>query len=171
MIKEKQLLLDEVKEKISSSKAMIVTNYSKLEPAVSWELSNHLDKSNSFFEVVKKRVFIKAARESGFEIDDKIMEGHIGVVFIEGEVSSAAKSVYNFNKVKGDILRIVCGFFEGKIYSSNDVDVIAKLPPQDILRAQFLGLLEAPMAQTLSVMESVLSGVVYCLMNKSQNEK
>ena len=33
---------------------------------------------------------------------------------------------------------------------------ISKLPGKDEMRAQFLGLLEAPMAQTLAVMEAVI---------------
>ena len=39
---------------------------------------------------------------------------------------------------------------------------------KDEMRAQFLGLLEAPLAQTLAVMDAVLSSVVYCLDNKSK---
>lgn len=170
MRKEKQILLDELKEKITASNAMIITNYAKLAPQVSWDLTNRLGKTG-FFEVVKKRVFIKAAKEAGFVLDPNSLEGHIGVVFIGENIASATKSVYDFNKDKGALLRIVGGCFEGKLCSSSDVDVIAKLPSQDVLRAQFLAILEAPLAGTLGVMESLLSSVAYCLMNKSQNEK
>jgi large subunit ribosomal protein L10 len=36
------------------------------------------------------------------------------------------------------------------------------------MRAQFLGLLEAVPAQTLGVMDALLTSVVYCLDNKSK---
>ena len=44
MRKEKQLLLNEIKEKIDASTAMIVTRYDKLEPNMSWRLRDQLGK-------------------------------------------------------------------------------------------------------------------------------
>ena len=45
---------------------------------------------------------------------------------------------------------------------------MSKLPSKDEMRAQFLGTLEAPMAQTLAVMDALLTSVVHCLNNKVQ---
>ena len=39
---EKQLLLDEIKENIDSSTAIIVTSYNKLDPKSSWTLYHEL---------------------------------------------------------------------------------------------------------------------------------
>jgi large subunit ribosomal protein L10 len=52
------------------------------------------------------------------------------------------------------------------MYNAADVEIMSQLPSKDVMRAQFLGLLEAPMAQTLAVMEALISSVVYCLDNK-----
>jgi large subunit ribosomal protein L10 len=52
--------------------------------------------------------------------------------------------------------------------SASDVEQISKLPGKDEMRSQFLGTLEAPLAQTLSVLEALLTSVMYCLENKSQ---
>ena len=82
MRKEKELLLNEIKEKIDASTAMIVARYDRLEPNTSWKLRELLEKSGSLFEVVKKRVFIKAAEKSGVKIDDALLSGNIAVVFV-----------------------------------------------------------------------------------------
>ncbi|MBI3508142.1 MAG: 50S ribosomal protein L10, partial [Chlamydiia bacterium] len=60
MRKEKQLLLNEIKEKIDGAKAIFVTRYEKLEPNTSWQLRDRLHQAGCLFEVVRKRVFLKA---------------------------------------------------------------------------------------------------------------
>ena len=49
-----------------------------------------------------------------------------------------------------------------------DVEAIAKLPNLNEMRAQFLGLLEAPMAQNAQVVHAVLASVLYCLEEKGK---
>ena len=65
---EKKLLLDEIKQKIDSSSAMIITRYDRLPPNLSWDFRDQLTKSGSLFEVVRKRIFLKAAEMSGIKM-------------------------------------------------------------------------------------------------------
>ena len=51
--------------------------------------------------------------------------------------------------------------------SASDVEQISKLPSKEEMRAQFLGTLEAPLSQTLGVIEALLTTVMHCLENKS----
>ena len=53
---------------------------------------------------------------------------------------------------------------------ASDVERLSKLPSKDEMRAQFLSVLEAPMSQTLAVMEALLTSVPYCLDNKCKQE-
>ncbi|MGD2168730.1 MAG: 50S ribosomal protein L10 [Chlamydiota bacterium] len=168
MRSEKQLLLDEIKDKIQSSNAMIVTNYQAFTPNVSWDFRDRLRGLNGSYEIVKKRVFIKAAEECGMEVDLKDLDGHIGVLFAETEPVEPAKFLFQFNKENGAELKVLFGKFDGQTYSSEDVEKLSKLPGMQDMRAQFIGLLEAPMSQTLSVMQSLLTSVMYCLQNKSE---
>ena len=62
------------------------------------------------------------------------------------------------------------GQFEGKLYSGTDFEKISNLPSMDQLRAEFVGLLEAPMAHTISTLEAVLSSIVTCLENKAKKD-
>ena len=168
MRQEKQLLLDEIKEKIDTSKALIVTQYKKSPPNRSCDSRLTLRKSDSEFEVVKKRILEKAIEASGFSIDLKSVKGNVGVVFIKENTIEGTKAFCTFSKEKGNLFTILSGRYEEKIYSPDDVKELSKLPTKDEMRAQFLGLLEAPMSQTLSVMDSLLTSVMHCLENKSK---
>jgi large subunit ribosomal protein L10 len=168
---EKQLLLDEIKENIEQSKALVVTQYNNLSPLMSWGLSSKLAKDNSFFQVVKKRLFIKAAKECGLVLSLDILEGNIAIAYFKDDLISPTKTIVQFGKENSNTIKVLSGRFEGQIYDAKDIEVLSKLPTLDVMRSQFLGLLEAPMTQTLSVMESMLTSIMYCLENKANENK
>ncbi len=154
---EKSLLLDEIKEKIDSSTALIVASYNRLPPNLSWEFRDQLAKLGGIFEVVRKRVFLKAAEKTGIKLDESLLKGHIGVVFIQQpDAMPSTKMVYKFSGDNQDLLEVVYGQIEGKIYSGSEMNMLAKLPALDELRAQFIALLVSPMTQTLAVFDAAI---------------
>ena len=167
MRKEKPLLLDEIREKIDSSKAMIVAKYDKLEPNTSWAFRGLLRSSGSQFEVVKKRLFIKATKDAGIGFDSNAFTGHIAVVFVGGEdAMPAAKTVFKFSEENGNLLQVICSHFEGRIIPGTELEELSKLPGMDEMRAILLALFMSPMSQMLSVMEAAIAGP---LGNKSES--
>lgn len=165
---EKQLLLDEIKEKITGSKAIVLTRYKRLAPNVTSHFRTNLAKNGGSLEVVKKRVLIKAAADAGIALDPALLQGHIAVVFANQDPIQTTKTIYQFSKENEEVLEVLGGRFEGNLCSAQDMEQISKLPSKDEMRAQFLGTLEAPMAQTLAVIEALLTSVMYCMDNKSE---
>lgn len=168
MRKEKALLLDEIKEKISASKAMIVTRYEKLEPNASWVLRDRLAKTGSLFEVVRKRVFLKAAEHAGIQIDESFLQGHVGVIFVnQTDAMPSAKTVIKFSEENGETLKVLCGQIEGKVVPGAEIEALSKLPGIDEMRAILLALFTSPMSQTLSVLEAVMAEPLSVIEQKS----
>ena len=158
MRKEKTLLLDEIKDKIDNSTGLVVASYDKLEPNLSWQLRDLLAKSGGHFEVVRKRVFLKAAEKSGLKIDATLLAGHVGVMFVkQTDPMVSAKAMIKFSEENANILKVLFGQIDGKIMAGEEVVVISKLPGIDEMRAIFLGLLTSPMACTLSVLEAKIA--------------
>ncbi len=155
MRKEKPLLLEGIKELIDASKAMIITRYSKLEPNVSWQFRDQIAKKGSTFEVVPKRVFLKAATLSGVKLDEALMQGHVGVMFVnQTDAMAPAKVMFEFSEANGQIFEVLCGSIEGKIVPGSELEMLSKLPGIDEMRSIMLGLFTSPMSQLLSVMEA-----------------
>ena len=165
---EKQLLLDEIQDKIKGSKAMILTKYQKFSPDLSWKLSHLSNSKNCYFEAVKKRILKKALEKQGIKITIDQLPGHIGVFFMDCDPMDGTKLLFNFKKENGNIFEFISGHFEDTKYSSLELETLAKLPSMNEMKAQLLSIFEAPMTQTLSIMQNVLTGVPYCLENKSQ---
>ena len=169
MRKEKQFLLDEIKDKIDGSKAFVLTKYERVNPNMAADFRVRIGKSGGDFEVVRKRIFIKAAQAAGITIDPAVLEGHVGVVFANTDPVQVTKALYAYSKENDDAFTVLAGQFEGKLFSAKDVEVLSKLPSKDEMRAQFLSLLEAPMAQVLSVMDALLTSLMHGIENKTQS--
>ena len=167
---EKNLLLDEIKGKLQKSNSFIITRYSKLTPNTAHELRARLLKMGAELEVVKKRVFVKAAESFGVALNVDDMQGHIGVVFSSQDALEAVKAVIEFSKSNEKIVDVIAGRVDGESYNAVQMKTLSELPSKDEMRAQLLGLFEAPMAQTLAVVDALLCSPLYCLENKAQQE-
>lgn len=168
---EKQFLLDEIKEKIDGAKAIVFAKYQGLDPNLTSKFRFLLNEKGGSYKVVRKRILMKAAESSGFVLSAGNMQGHIGVIFADQDPVDVTKVVCQFQDENKEKFEVLGGRFEGQVCSAQDVNAISKLPSQDEMRSQFLATLEAPMSQTLAVMEALLTSVMHCLENKSQTSE
>jgi len=167
MIEEKQLLLDEIQGKIESSTGFIMTSYEGMNAASARELRNELAEAEGEFEVVRKRVFLKALEKSGVDVSGIKLEGHIGIMFTDSEATGLAKAAVKFSDNNKNMLTFIGGVIEDQRCDAAEIMQLAKLPSLDELRAQFVGLLAAPMSQTVGTMQAALASILYCFEAKS----
>lgn len=170
MRKEKQLLLDEVKEKIAGSKSFIVARYQEFSAARARAFRDHIAAVGGEFEVVKKRVFVKAAAQLGLALNVKELQGHVGIVFAREDATAVAKSTVKYGDDNDKSIAVLGGQIEGEYCSAEDVIAIAKLPGIQELRAQILGLFEAPLSQTVGTLNAALTSIIYCCDEKSKKD-
>lgn len=166
MRKEKQLLLDEIKSQIDSFGSFVVIRHIALSANAAGEFRREVAKTGGNVEFVRKRVLIKAADASGIKLDLETLPGHIGLVFAGEDPVLTTKVVFKFGQDKNKAIEVLGGRFDGLLYNAADVETLSKLPGKDEMRAQLLSVLEAPMSQTLAVVEALLTSPIYCLDNK-----
>jgi len=170
MRKEKQLLLDEVSNQIANVDSFVLVSYKGLTANNANSFRRQICSLGGNFEVVRKRVLLKAAKSQGIDLDIKALPGHIGLVFCGQDALETTKAVFRINNDIGKAVEVIGGRFDGLLYDGAQVETLSKLPSKDEMRAQLLATLEAPMSQTLAVVEALLSSVVYCLDNKTKAE-
>lgn len=172
MRKEKQLLLDEIVDRLDAASSFVITRYQDLGADLNYELRSKLSKSGGKIYAFKKRVFLKAIAEKAVEFSHEDLPGHIAAVLGGEDAVAAAKVLSDFNKEhKNKNFEVLGGFFEGVQVSKEDVLEIASLPGRNEMRAQLLGLFEAPMAMSLGAMDAVMSSVPSCLQQKIEKEE
>jgi large subunit ribosomal protein L10 len=168
---EKNLLLVDLKRKIDKSNAFFITKNSGINPNTDAKFRVELLKIGAEYEVVRKRIFYKAAIEAGIKLDEAFLEGHVGVVFSTLDPVQTAQVLFSFLKACEDKLKVVGGQFDGQLCNARDVEAISKLPGKDEMRSQLLSVFEAPLSSLLGTMDAVLTSVVYCIENKLQEQE
>ncbi|MGR3951966.1 MAG: 50S ribosomal protein L10 [Chlamydia sp.] len=171
MKREKELLLDEIQGQIAKSGSFIITQYDKMTANSANAFRRELQKVGGSFEVVRKRVFLRAAARAGFVFSLKEMQGHIGIVLASADPIETTKTVLKYGSEEDVSFALLGGYVEGQIVSSQDMKKLALLPSKDQMRSEILGLFEAPMAQTLAVMDALLTSVLHCMNNRADKEE
>jgi len=171
MRQEKQLLLDDIRERIDESPAMVLLSYKNLDPNKAADLRNTFRETGGSLYVCSKRVFLKAAHETGIEFNKDSLQGHIAVAFTGEDTIESTKALYKFSEDNEDTLEVVAGHFDGAVVSTEDVKAISKLPSTQEMRSLFVGVLAAPMQQTVGIINSLLTSVPNCLENKRKKEE
>lgn len=170
MRQEKQLLLDEIKGQIGQHKTFLVVRNLGLQANTANNFRGCLEKVGGTLEIVRKRVMIKGAKEAGVDLDIDALTGHIGLIFAGKDPLETLKEAFKFSQDKQKSIEIIGGQFEGKLHTAAQMEMLSKLPNLDGMRSELLGVLEAVPANLLSVMNALVTSVVYCLDNKSKQE-
>ncbi len=170
MRKEKQLLLEEVKGQINQFGSFVIMRYEGLSANAANSFRRQISKMGGNVEFVRKRILLKAAEAAGVKLDIDALPGHVGLVYAGMDPFETTKAVFQFSKENDKKVAVIGGRFDGVLYNGEQVEMLSKLPGKDEMRAQLLATFEAPMAQTLAVMDAILASVVYCLDNKCKKE-
>ncbi len=170
MRKEKALLLDEVRSNLKPEVGFILAGYAGLTANEFAQFREQVAATGGDFFAVKKRVFLKAVSDLNLKFELGELEGHVGLVISNESFIATTKVLFDFKKSNGEKIKILGGHFDGRKCSAAEFEEVSKLPSLNEMRAQFLGTLEAPMTQTLGVLQALLTSVIYCLDNKAKKE-
>jgi large subunit ribosomal protein L10 len=165
---EKELLKQEIQDKFKQYGSFVIMQYAGLSANMANDFRRQMGSLGGDVEVVRKRVLLKAAKDEGVQLEELSLPGHIGIVFLGKDPIETTKMVFKFSQDREKVVQVIGGRFDGRLYSGADVERLSTLPSKEEMRAQFLGLLEAPLSQTLAVMEALLTSIPYCLDNKSK---
>jgi large subunit ribosomal protein L10 len=140
---EKQILTKEYVKRLNGSPFFIVVNYRGLKVSHMTELRKRLLKAGAEIHIVKNSIFQIAAREAGVGDLNGSLGGQLAVVTGQKEISAAAKVVKNFG-AEFDRLKVQFGYLDNERLGIEAIMALADLPTMEVMRAKFLGLLNAP---------------------------
>lgn len=167
---EKQLLLDEIDEKLSQYSGFVLADYVGLSANEAARLRTELRKRGTDMEVVRKRILLKALASRGIAMNLDQLSGHVALIFAAEDSVETVKFVCEYGK-ETKRPAVIGGHFEGKLLDAKAVEMLSKLPGKNEMRAQLLATFVAPLSQTLSVVNALLTSVPHCLANKAKKEE
>ena len=146
---EKTQLLAELNELFNTAETIVVSHYKGLTVEEVSELRDNIRKVGAGFRVTKNRITRLALKGTKFEALADLFVGPTAIAFANDPIS-ACKACVEFAKTNEKLLVIGGGMGTG-VLSVDDIKRLASLPSMDELRAQIIGLLQAPASKLARV--------------------
>ena len=107
---------------------------------------------------MKNTILGRALEAAGIEGLEAHLEGSTAIAYSTDDYTSAAKALFEYAD-KHKEFKVKAGFIDGKAIDAAGVKNLADLPPKEVLIAQVLGGLNAP----ISGLATVLNGTIRSL--------
>lgn len=137
--------VDKLKKAIKSANSLVFVNFHGLNVAGVTKLRKALKEKSVGYTVAKKTLIKRALSEEKIEGEIPALDGEVALVY--GKELTPASETYNFHKDHKDTLKIIGGVFEGKYLDQKAMLSIATIPSKEILIAQFVNLINSPIAR------------------------
>jgi large subunit ribosomal protein L10 len=159
---EKEAVVAEIRGKLESASAVLITEYRGLTVANLAELRLKLRTTGTEYRVYKNTLARFAAREAGIAGLDEIFVGPTAIAFVDGDVAAVAKTLKEYAKTN-PLLVLRGGAVAGKLVTAKDVEILADLPPREVMLSQFAGLLQSPLVKTAGLLQALPRNMAYGL--------
>jgi large subunit ribosomal protein L10 len=166
--KEEQISF--VRDLFAHAECLVLTNIEGLNASEVSSLRRGLKESNVGFKVIKNKLARKALEDSDANVLFKDFVGSTAVAWSDTDAVMPAKILVKFEKDL-EKLQLKAGFNSSKRLDVSAIRALSKLSNLSELRAQLLGLFNAPASRLLAQIEAPASHVVGVLQAKIDKEK
>lgn len=165
---EKEKLINDFLNIISSSKVLVIANYGGLNVAQITELRRNLLKYNSKFKVIKNKLFELALNKSDVKELRQFINKSVGIVYSDNEqnIQEILKSIVDYEK-QYENFKIIGGYVYNSIVDANKIREISKLPSQKELVAKLIYLCGVPLRRLILTLKNPITSLLFILEKKS----
>jgi len=158
---QKEQVVEELTARLKAADTLLVADYRGLTMPQIDELRSRLLESGARFTVVKNTLTRRAAEAAGTEALLTLLDGPSAIAFLEadGDMLAAAKALADSAR-ETNVLEIRGGILQGRAMTAEEVETLAKLPPEDVLRGQVLGAIIAPLTALAGLLSAPLQNLV-----------
>lgn len=153
----KRRTVDELREQLSRSSTLIVSEYRGLTVKEIAEIRRSLRKQAVTYKVVKNRLMKIAASETRGSALDALLVGPTAIAFGTDEAGTAKAVIDAMRPYKQ--VRITGGLLGDRAIDADGVTRLATLPPREVLLSQIAGAFAAPMATMAGLFDAPLRDV------------
>jgi large subunit ribosomal protein L10 len=155
---QKAALVDELSEEIRSADTIFAVDYRGISVADAAELRNRLRQAETRFRVVKNSLTERASDKAGADALRPLLEGPTALAFVAGDAALAAKALSDAARAYGT-LEFKGGMMDGSALTADDIRSIARLPAREVLNAQLVGTIAAPISGVVRTLNALIAGL------------
>jgi large subunit ribosomal protein L10 len=165
---EKVAVVDEVRERLDSTSAALLTEYRGLDVTAISDLRRALRLAGGEYKIYKNTLVRFAARDLGLELEE-LLTGPTAIAFITekpdgspGDAVDVAKALRDFARTNPNLV-VKGGVLGTKPLTADEAKALADVEPREVLLAKLAGALAAPMVQLAGLLEALPRNFAYGL--------
>ncbi len=125
------------------SQAVILVEYTGVRMKDLDAIRSKIRETGGEFHVVKNTLARRAFADSGMELPQDYLVKSTAISFAFTDPASTAKALTDAMKGK-EAIKVKGGYMSGQALNAAQVKALADMPPLPVVRAQLLGMLQAP---------------------------
>jgi len=162
ILSEKQELVRQLTEKLNGSVAGVLVDYKGTDVTTDTEMRRKMREAGVEYAVIKNTMLRFSSTEAGLEEIHPFLEGPTALAIHTEDPVAAAKVVHAYVG-KDKPMQVKVGFVDGKVISAAEVEALSKLPAKEVLVAQVLGTMVAPITGLATVLNANIRGLAVAL--------
>ena len=155
---QKAAVIEEIAVEIKQSAAVFAVDYRGITVMQAAELRGKLRDADATLRIVKNTLTERAADQAGADGLKPMLVGPTALTFVRGDAATAAKAVSDFARMT-NLLPFKGGIMDGQSLAAEQVSAIARLPSRDILNAQLVNMVAAPLTGLVTSLSNLISGL------------
>ena len=156
VLSEKQAIVAALTEQLKGASSGVLVDYKGITVAEDTALRVELRQNEVQYGVVKNALARFALNNVGLEGLDEVLNGTTSLATSHGDPIAPMRVINKYAKQLGDDkFTIKGGFMDGKILSLDEIMALAELPAKDVLQAQALGMMLAPITSLAIVLKAI----------------
>src|SRR6185312_15331805 len=162
---QKAAVVDEIAGQIEAAQAIFAVDYRGISVSQIAELRAKLSESDTRFRIVKNSLSERAADKAGADALRPMLEGPTALALVGGDAAMAAKALNDTARALNNLIEFKGGLLDGNVLSADDVRAIARLPSRDVLNAQLVGTIAAPLSGLVRTLNALIAGLAIQLQS------
>jgi len=169
---EKIEVVKDVTEQLKNAAAAILVDYTGTSVKMQQELKNRLREAGAEMTVVKNTLLKRAGKEAKLPEDaltDTVLSGQTALIISKEEPIAPLQVLAKFAK-EFEVPQLKVGLVEGVFQNKETLTKLSTLPSKEVLYAQVVGAIAAPMYGIVSTLQGNLQKLIYILDTKVKSE-
>lgn len=167
---KKDTVLAQYQDWMNQSQAMLLVEYTGASVKVLDGVRAKIRESGGEMHIVKNTLMRKALKEAGIEVPADYLQKSTAITFAFSDAAATAKALMEVSKGI-EPLKLKGAFLEKQALTAAQAKALADLPPLPVVRAQLLGVLQAPaskLVRTIAEPARSLASVFRAYADKAQ---
>lgn len=162
---EKTFFVQNLTEELKSAKSVILINFAGMSVKTQQELKKRLKEVNARMLVVKNTLLKRAGQQAKMAkevLTDTVLAGQTALILADNDPVAPLQVLGKF-ALEFEVPQLKVGVIEGVFQNTDTLEEVSKLPDKNVLVAQAIGAIAAPMYGIIGVLQGNMQKLVYIL--------